>query len=184
MNKNNIAIGVILAVIGLLMLIIPEQCVKAVVIMIGLGSALNGVYSLVHTRKLVPDASFQYVIISRAMMSIVVGLLAFLLPLTVAKAMWTAMIYVLAVYLLVYAGMVLYALGMIRDSSVDRRQFLLEALIAFAAAVAMFIIPAKIGIAFVRLSGAALILAGAAYIFYAWRNRPAEPVEAEVIDDI
>lgn len=117
-------------------------------------------------------------------MSIVVGLLAFLLPLTVAKAMWTAMIYVLAVYLLVYAGMVLYAVGLLKNAHIERRQFVLDALIAFAAAIAMFIIPAKIGIAFVRLSGAALILAGAAYILYAWRNRPAEQVEAEVIDDI
>ena len=184
MNKNNIVIGSILAVAGLLMVIIPHQCVKAVVIMLGFGSAANGVYTLVYTRKLVPDISFQYVIISRAMMSIVVGLLAFLLPLTVAKAMWTAMIYVLAVYLLVYAGMVLYAVGLLKNAHIERRQFVLDAFIAFAAAIAMFIIPAKIGIAFVRLSGAALILAGAAYILYAWRNRPAEQVEAEVIDDI
>ena len=55
MNKNNIVIGSILAVAGLLMVIIPEQCVKAVVIMLGLGAVANGIHSLLHTRKLVPD---------------------------------------------------------------------------------------------------------------------------------
>ena len=117
-------------------------------------------------------------------MSIVIGLLAFFLPLIFAEVMWTVMIYVLAVYLLISAGMELYAAGKLRDTGLDRRQFLLDAVISVAAAIAMFIIPAKIGIAFVRLAGIVLILVGAAYIFYAWRNRPAEQVEAEVVDDI
>lgn len=117
-------------------------------------------------------------------MSIVIGLPAFFLPLIFAKVMLTIMIYVLAVYLLLSAGMELYAAGKLRDTGIDRRQFLLDALISIAAALAMFIISAKIGIAFVRLAGLVLILVGAAYIFYAWRNRPAEQVEAEVVDDI
>ena len=86
--------------------------------------------------------------------------------------------------MLLSAGMELYAAGKLRDTGIDRRQFLLDALISIAAAVAMFIISAKIGIAFVRLAGLVLILVGAAYIFYAWRNRPAEQVKAEVVDDI
>lgn len=184
MRKNNILIGILLAVIGLLMVIIPNQCIKAVVVVLGVGAIANGVYNLLYIRKLVPDISFQRVIISRAMMSIVIGLLAFFLPLIFAEVMWTIMIYVLAVYLLLSAGMELYAAGKLRDTGIDRRQFLLDALISIAAAIAMFIIPAKIGIAFVRLAGLVLILVGAAYIFYAWRNRPAEQVEAEVVDDI
>ena len=184
MKKNNILIGILLAVIGLLMLIIPDQCIKAVVVVLGIGAIANGVYNLLYIRKLVPDSSFQHIIISRAMMSIVIGLLAFFLPLIFAEVMWTVMIYVLAVYLLISAGMELYAAGKLRDTGLDRRQFLLDAVISVAAAIAMFIIPAKIGIAFVRLAGIVLILVGAAYIFYAWRNRPAEQVEAEVVDDI
>ena len=184
MRKNNILIGILLAVIGLLMVIIPSQCIKAVVVVLGVGAIANGVYNLLYVSKLVPDISFQRVIISRAMMSIVIGLLAFFLPLIFAEVMWTIMIYVLAVYLLLSAGMELYAAGKLRDTGIDRRQFLLDALISIAAAIAMFIIPAKIGIAFVRLAGLVLILVGAAYIFYAWRNRPAEQVEAEVVDDI
>ena len=184
MRKNNILIGILLGVIGLLMVIIPNQCIKAVVVVLGVGAIANGVYNLLYIRKLVPDISFQRVIISRAMMSIVIGLPAFFLPLIFAEVMWTIMIYVLAVYLLLSAGMELYAAGKLRDTGIDRRQFLLDALISIAAAIAMFIIPAKIGIAFVRLAGLVLILVGAAYIFYAWRNRPAEQVEAEVVDDI
>ena len=93
MRKNNILIGILLAVIGLLMVIIPNQCIKAVVVVLGVGAIANGVYNLLYIRKLVPDISFQRVIISRAMMSIVIGLPAFFLPLIFAKVMLTCSLF-------------------------------------------------------------------------------------------
>ena len=60
MKKSSLFIGFLLSLIGLLLLIIPRQCVQAIVILLGIEAVANGIYSLMYTRKLIPDSSFQY----------------------------------------------------------------------------------------------------------------------------
>lgn len=184
MKHKNLLIGALLSVIGALMLFFPAQCVSAVVILLGLGAVINGIYNLLHTRKLIADSSFQSAVTLRAAVGIVIGLLALFLPLLFARALWTFMLYALAVYLLLNAAFGLFIVGKLHDSGIDRKQFLLDAIISFAASAAMFIIPAKIGFTVVRIAGAALLVVGALYLFYIWKNRSPEQVKAEVIDDI
>ena len=106
------------------MLISPSVFLKAIVLVLGIGAVVNGIYNLIYVRKFVPDAIFQYVIITRAMISIVVGLLAFFLPITVAANILSIMIYVLAGYLLVSSCLELFAYTKLDgDAASDRKQF-------------------------------------------------------------
>lgn len=184
MKKNSLFLGVILAVAGLFMLAWPEGCIKAVVILLGIEAFLNGMYQLLYTRKLFPDTTFQYSVLIRGMMSIVVGLLALFLPLRFAAVMWSIMLYVLAFYLLVGSGLLLFSIGKLRDSSVDRRQFVIEALISIVIAAIMIVIPIKVGTSLIRIGGIVIILIGASYIFFYIKNRPEVQEPIEVMDDI
>lgn len=184
MKKSSLFIGCILTLAGLLLLIVPKQCVKAIVILLGIESVANGIYSLMYTRKLIPDSSFQYAVISRGMFSIVVGLLAFFLPLKFAAAMWDIMLFVLAVYLIIGALLELYATGKLRETGVDRKQFILESVISICAAIIMFIIGAKGGIVFVRVVGFVALVLGVTYLFITWKTRPIVQEPVEVVDDI
>ena len=74
MKKNSLLLGIILAIVGLIMTITPAGCIKAVVIILGIEAVANGIYQLIYTRKLFPDAAFQYSVIIRGMLSIVVSL--------------------------------------------------------------------------------------------------------------
>lgn len=184
MKKSSLFIGCILTLAGLLLLIVPKQCVKAIVILLGIESVANGIYSLMYTRKLIPDSSFQYAVISRGMFSIVVGLLAFFLPLKFAAAMWDIMLFVLAVYLIIGALLELYATGKLRETGVDRKQFILETVISVCAAIIMFIIGAKHGTSFVRIVGAVVFILGICSFFITWKIRPIVQEPVEVVDDI
>lgn len=184
MRKTNFLAGILLAVIGLLMIIMPRGFIKAAVILLGIEAVVNGVYTLVYTRKFISEASVQFTIICRSMLSIVIGLLAFFLPLVVADVMWTVMLYVLAVYLLADAVLELYAIGKLRDAGVERRYFIREAVISIVVAVILFIIPAKIGTLIVRICGLILLILGASYSFYEWNSRPILQEHVEVVDDI
>ena len=187
MKKSNFFAGLLITLIGLLLLIIPKQCVRVVVILLGLEAITNGVFSLMYTRKLVPDSSFQFTVIMRGMLSLVIGLLAFFLPLRFMKAVeaiWTIMLYILAVYLTASACLELFAMGKIRNTEIDRKSYILEAIISIIAAVIMFLVPAKIGEVILRVAGLFVALSGGFYLFYTWKNRPIVQEPVEVVDDI
>ncbi len=188
MKKSNFFVGILITLVGLLLLTVPRQCVKAIVILLGIEAIANGIYNLMYTRKLVPDSSFQFTIICRGMLSLVIGLLAFFLPLRfmrVVESIWTIVLYILAVYLIASAALELFAMGKIRDSEIDRKQYILESLISIVAAFVLFLVPAaKIGTAILRISGLVMALVGGLYVFYAWKNRPLGHSPVEVIDDI
>ena len=184
MKKNSLLLGIILAVVGLIMTITPAGCIKAVVIILGIEAVANGIYQLVYTRKLFPDVAFQYSVIIRGMLSIVVGLLAFFLPLRFAEMLWTVMLYVLAVYLLVGSALLLFSCGKLQDTNVDRRQFITEAVISIILALVMLLIPVHVGTALVRIAGIVLILVGIAFVIFYMKNKPLVQEPVQVMDDI
>lgn len=184
MKKNSLLLGIILAVVGLIMTITPAGCIKAVVIILGIEAVANGIYQLVYTRKLFPDAAFQYSVIIRGMLSIVVGLLAFFLPLRFAEMLWTVMLYVLAVYLLVGSALLLFSCGKLQNTNIDRKQFITEAVISILLALVMILIPVNIGTALVRIAGIALIIVGAAFVVFYIKNKPLVQEPVQVMDDI
>lgn len=184
MKKNSLLLGIILAVVGLIMTITPAGCIKAVVIILGIEAVANGIYQLVYTRKLFPDAAFQYSVIIRGMLSIVVGLLAFFLPLRFAEMLWTVMLYVLAVYLLVGSALLLFSCGKLQNTNIDRKQFITEAVISILLALVMILIPVNIGTALVRIAGIALIIIGAAFVVFYIKNKPLVQEPVQVMDDI
>lgn len=184
MKKNSLLLGIILAIVGLIMTITPSGCIKAVVIILGIEAVANGVYQLLYTRKLFPDATFQYSVIIRGMLSIVVGLLAFFLPLRFAEIIWTVMLYVLAVYLLVGSALLLFSCGKLQNTNVDRRQFITEAVISIILALIMLLIPVHVGTTLVRIAGIVLILTGAAFIVLYIKNKPLVQEPVQVMDDI
>lgn len=184
MKKNSLLLGIILAIVGLIMTITPSGCIKAVVIILGIEAVANGVYQLLYTRKLFPDAAFQYSVIIRGMLSIGVGLLAFFLPLRFAEIIWTVMLYVLAVYLLVGSALLLFSCGKLQNTNVDRRQFITEAVISIILALIMLLIPVHVGTTLVRIAGIVLILTGAAFIVLYIKNKPLVQEPVQVMDDI
>ena len=184
MKKNSLLLGLILAVVGLIMAIFPGRCIKAVVIILGIESVANGIYQLIYTRKLFPDSTFQYSVLIRGMLSVVIGLLAFFLPLRFAAMLWTVMLYVLAVYLLVGSMLLLYSIGKLRDSGIDRRQFVIEAVVSIILALIMLLIPVDIGTTLVRIAGFVLLLVGSAFITYYIKNKPLVQETVQVMDDI
>ena len=121
MKKSYLGIGLLSMIAGLLMLFSPEAWTKVVVILLGLAAIVNGCFNLFYVRRIFDDNYFQRSIIIRGLLSLVVGLVAVILPLALAATIWTAMIYVLVAYLLVSAALELYASLRLHSSGVDTK---------------------------------------------------------------
>ncbi|MBQ9495879.1 MAG: DUF308 domain-containing protein [Treponema sp.] len=183
MRKTDFTLGVLLAVVALMMIIAPEQCIKVAVIALGIEAVINGIFNLAKGRQLIADKSFQLAVLIRSVTSIVIGLIAIILPLKFAGTMWTIMLYILAAYLLAAAVLQLYTVAKLRDTNIERRLYMIEVIVSFIGAIILFIIPQKIGLVLVRLLGVVLLVVSAGYLLFEWHNRPIVVDDVEVVDD-
>ena len=184
MNKSNLILSIIVAVLGLVVLVIPETFIKIAVILMGAATIIEGLNSLIKVRPLLEDKAFRRLTLIRGLASILIGLLAVCLPLVffnTVQGVIRVMLYVLAVYLIVSAVAELFLVAQLNQNGISSRNHKIQA-IWFFIAVMLFLLPANFGVIIVRILGAVLIVCGIGYALYCWHNRTTE-VQPENLRD-
>lgn len=174
--------GILAALLGLLVIIFPSFWIKLVVVIIGLAAIAYGVYCLKFTKALSDDIYYRRTILIKSIVSIIAGVMAVLFPLAIGGAAWTAMIWVLIIYLLASAAIGFYAAALLKDSGVERKRYIIENLLLLAVAVVLILIsPRALGNAIIRLIGIVVLIAGIALILFDVLTSKNE-IKAEVIE--
>lgn len=174
--------GILAALLGLLVIIFPSFWIKLVVVIIGLAAIGYGVYCLKFTKALSDDIYYKRTILIKSIVSIIAGVMAVLFPLAIGGAAWTAMIWVLIIYLLASAAIGFYAAALLKDSGVERKRYIIENLLLLAVAVILILIsPRALGNAIIRLIGIVVLIAGIALILFDVLTAKNE-IKAEVIE--
>lgn len=174
--------GILAAVLGLLIIIFPAFWIKLVVIMLGLAAIAYGIYSLKFTKTVYDDSYYKKTILIKSIVSIVAGVMAVLFPLAIGGAAWSAMIWVLIIYLLLSAAAGFYAAALLKDSGVERKRYIIENLLLLATAVILILIsPRSLGNAIIRLIGIIILVAGVVLIVFDVFSAKDE-VKADVVD--
>ncbi len=159
--------GILAALLGLLVIIFPSFWIKLVVIMIGLAAIAYGVYSIKFTKIISEEISYRRTILIKSIVSIIAGVMAVLFPLAIGGAAWTAMIWVLIIYLLASAAIGFYAAALLKDSGVERKRYIVENLLLLGVAVVLILIsPRSLGNAIIRLIGIIVLVAGVSLIIF------------------
>ena len=174
--------GILAALLGLLVIIFPSFWIKLVVVIIGLAAIGYGIYSLKFTKVLSDDSGYRRTILIKSIISIIAGAMAVLFPLAIGGAAWTAMIWVLIIYLLISAAAGFYAAALLKDSGVERKRYIIENLLLLAVAVLLILIsPRSLGNAIIRLVGIVVLAGGASLIvFDVLSNR--NTIEGDVVE--
>ena len=174
--------GILAALLGLLVIIFPSFWIKLVVVIIGLAAIGYGIYCLKYTKVISEDIYYRRTILIKSIVSIIAGVMAVLFPLAIGGAAWTAMIWVLIIYLLASAAIGFYAAALLKDSGVERRRYIIENLILLAVAVVLILIsPRALGNAIIRLIGTVVLVAGVSLILFDVLSSKNE-VKAEVVE--
>ena len=165
MKTKNVILGVILAVLGIVMIAIPDTCIKAVVVIVGLAAVAFSAYNLLVIYKKSEDAAFKKTLLIKSIITFVVGLISVICPFVLVKtvaAIWKIISIVLAVYLILYAGVSVYSSAKLRSSfQEESKKLIFEALIFVAIAILLIIIPIEqFGRAFVRIVGLGGLIVG------------------------
>jgi uncharacterized membrane protein HdeD (DUF308 family) len=174
--------GILAALLGLLVIIFPAFWIKLVVVIIGLTAIAYGIYSIKFTKVISEDIYYRKTILIKSIVSIIAGLMAVLFPLAIGGAAWTAMIWVLIIYLIASAAIGFYAAALLKDTGVERKRYIIENLLLLAVAVLLILIsPRALGNAIIRLIGIVVLVAGIALILFdVFSNR--NEVKAEVVN--
>jgi len=182
MKKWNWLAGVLFALLGLLIMIFPVFWLKVVVILLGLGSIAYGVYNLKVTKAVFENSSYEKTILIKSIVSIIIGILAVILPATIAGAMWTIMVYILAVYLVISGVLGFYSVSLLKDSGIDRKRYVWENLGLLLGAVLLFLVPSKtLGTAIIRIIGLLILIFGAVLIIIEFAGQK-DVIKAEVVE--
>ncbi|WP_407427722.1 DUF308 domain-containing protein [Treponema sp.] len=173
MDKNKLFLGFMTAALGLFLLISPETFISFFVILLGIAAVIDGVFILAATRDLIVDPQYKKIVTVRGILSVVIGLLAVLLPKIFISVAWSAMAYTLAVYLLISACLQFYTITKLHRNGIMIRQSMIEVFTSLIIAVVLFIIPSdSIGVFIIRLFGIVLLASGIGLVFMQWHNRP------------
>lgn len=174
--------GIMAALVGLLVLIFPAFWIKLVVVIIGLAAIAYGIYSLKFTKAISDDIYYSRTILIKSIVSIIAGAMAVLFPLVIGGAAWTAMIWLLIIYLLASGASGFYAAALLKDAGVERKRYIIENLLLLAIAVVLILIsPRALGNAIIRLIGIVVLIAGVGLILFDIFTHRNE-VKAEVVE--
>ena len=174
--------GILAAILGLLVIIFPQFWIRLVVVIIGLAAIAYGIYCIKFTKAVFDDSYYKRTILIKSIVSIIAGVMAVLFPLAIGGAAWTAMIWVLIIYLLVSAAIGFYAAALLKDSGVERKRFIIENLLLLAVAVVLILIsPRALGNAIIRLIGIIVMVAGIVLVVFDILSSKNE-VKAEVVE--
>jgi len=185
-DEFHLLVGSLAACIGLLIIIFPAFWIKVVVTMLGAGSVVYGIYNLKYTKPLYENTVYERSILIKSILSIIIGVIAFIFPLAFGSTAWAAVTWVLIIYLIVSAVIGFYAASLLKNTEINRKRYFLENLGLVAVAVLLILIsPKALGTAIVRIIGIAVMLAGAGFITYFFVSKK-NIVEAEVVvkDDV
>lgn len=166
---KNYSLAVLIALMGLVMLIWPEFCIKIVVVIAGLAVIVNGCFTLKNYYNFVDDSGYKKSLLIKCILSIVIGLVAVLFPFILMKsvaAIWTIITYVLAVFFIVYSIISIFSVSLLKDVEADfKRRVVSESIIYLLIAVILFVIPVGSVIATIfRVAGIVALVVSALMI--------------------
>lgn len=182
-NKKTILLCAAAAFLGLMMLFSPATFIKVIIIAAGCACVVSGVLALSGARTLIEDPVYSWCVTGRAILCIIVGALAVILPLAIAKTAWTVMLYILAVELLVSAAVEVYTTLKLKAADVDCKFYWGEIIVSAAVSLVLFLMPAKIGSALIRIVGACILIAAIALFIWEYRSNKGIDFTVETLDD-
>lgn len=174
---------VLTAILGLVMVFAAESIITVFVIALGVCLIVSGFYSLAVLAKLSSDKRFKIDIYVRGILSILLGILSIILPVSMAQFAWKVMMIILGVFALCSAVMEIYAAKLLHDADIPIKQYVTEIIVTLIAAIVLFLLPSSFGFTLIKIGGIVLILISIVMAINAWKNRDIIEKDAAVEDE-
>lgn len=179
--------GSLLVVLGIYLMFQQESFVRIFISILGLFLVGSGVASLFALRTYTLGRRTKMATLIQALISIVLGLVAFFVPLSAANVSWTLLLTLIAIELIFSAIISFLDALLLRKSELPVSALLSEGVFSLVVAILLFVFPKQIGSMLLKLVGVVLIAMGLGMVLWSVRirkiNRQFSPtaIEAEAV---
>ena len=179
--------GSLLVVLGIYLMFQQESFVRIFISILGLFLVGSGVASLFALRTYTLGRRTKMATLIQALISIVLGLVAFFVPLSAANVSWTLLLTLIAIELIFSAIISFLDALLLRKSELPVSALLSEGVFSLVVAILWVVFPQKIGSMLLKLVGVVLIAMGLGMVLWSVRirkiNRQFSPtaIEAEAV---
>ncbi|MEM7538201.1 MAG: DUF308 domain-containing protein [Chloroflexota bacterium] len=162
--------GSLAALFGLFILFQTTRFIQLVAFGIGVYMTINGLITLWTAIRLPRYTPQRGLMLARSGLNLLVGLLAITVPFFFG-ALWTTIVYLVALQMLISAVLDLMAANRMRAAGYPWRSNMTSGLITLSLAAVLIFAPWSIGILLVRIIGFLLLGLGAWLIMLGWQSR-------------
>lgn len=163
--------GSLLVVLGIYLMFQQESFVRIFISILGLFLVGSGVASLFALRTYTLGRRTKMATLIQALISIVLGLVAFIVPLSAANVSWTLLLYLIAIELIFSAIISFLDALLLRKSELPVSALLSEGVFSLVVAILLFVFPQQIGSMLLKLVGVVLIAMGLGMVLWSVRIR-------------
>lgn len=163
--------GSFLVVLGIYLMFQQESFVRIFISILGLFLVGSGVASLFALRSYSLGRRTKTATLVQAILSIVLGLVAVIVPLSAANVSWTLMLSLIAIELIFSALISFLDAILLRKSELPVSALLGEGVFSLVVAVLLFVFPQQIGSMLLNLFGVVIIAMGLGMVLWSVRIR-------------
>ncbi|NCC65032.1 MAG: hypothetical protein EOM15_10305 [Spirochaetia bacterium] len=164
-------LGSLLMLAGIFLMFQQASFVRFFISLLGVFLVFSGISSLFALKKYQLGSRSKMATLIQAFLSILVGLVAVLVPLFTAAVSWTILLYVIAVELLLSACISFLDAMLLKKSSIVVSGLLTEGVLSLFVAVLLLVFPKAIGTLLLKLFGVILIATGLGMFLWSLRIR-------------
>jgi len=183
----SIVFGSLLMIFGIYLMFQQESFIRIFISILGLFLAGSGLFSLFSLNRYQLGKRTKIATLVKALISLGLGVVAIIVPLSAANVSWTVLLYVIAAEL-IFSSIILFLDALLlRKSGIIISGMLSEGVFSLVVAILLFVFPQQIGSMLLKLVGAVLIASGLAMVLWAYRIRKinrqssTQTIEAEAV---
>lgn len=173
-NRNWVlgyVVGALIVALGIFIMFQQDSFLRVFVVLLGLFITISSALQLVSLASYRLNPFFHRTTLVRTIISIIIGLVAIVVPMTVATVSWTVMLYVIAAVLGLSAVITLIDAMVTVRGGHFRPALLGDGLFSLAVSILLFAFPEQIGTILLKVVGLLIIVSGLGLVVVASRGR-------------
>lgn len=163
--------GVLISILGIYMMFQPESFVKVFISILGLSLVVSGFSSLFALKSFEMGKKTKMVTLFKAILGIIIGLVAIIVPIATASFSWVFLLYLIAAQMVISAVISFFGAMHLRKQTASVSPLLSDGIFSLVIAILLFAFPQQIGTMLIRLVGVVLLAIGLGTVVWSTRIR-------------